>query len=67
MRSFLNSPLRVNTARIPAYLHCRPSLNISTTLIRMAGTTAPDAQPWSSMKGKLNDGLLRGLAGMGYE
>lgn len=33
----------------------------------MAEITAPGAQPWSSMKEKLNDGLLRGLAGMGYE
>ncbi|PIA92103.1 ATP-dependent RNA helicase MSS116, mitochondrial [Cercospora beticola] len=33
----------------------------------MAGPITPDAQPWTSLQGRLNDGLLRGLAGMGYE
>ncbi|KAF2212116.1 hypothetical protein CERZMDRAFT_98030 [Cercospora zeae-maydis SCOH1-5] len=33
----------------------------------MAGPITPDAQPWRSMQGRLNDGLLRGLAAMGYE
>ncbi|KAK4610423.1 ATP-dependent RNA helicase, mitochondrial [Fulvia fulva] len=33
----------------------------------MATTNAPDALPFSSLKGKINDGLLQSLDAMGYE